>query len=82
MADDFEFKLNRKGVGELLKSNEMERVLESYGQSVAGRAGEGYRTGAYQGTDRVKVNVWPGTREAWQDNMENNTLLKAVGRHD
>ena len=73
------FELNRQGVGELLKSKEMERVLNGYAQEIAGRAGEGYRAGSYQGSDRVKVNVWPETPEAWQDNLENNTLLKAVG---
>ena len=72
------FELNRQGVGELLKSKEMEQVLNGYAQEIASRAGEGYRAGSYQGSDRVKVNVWPETPEAWQDNLENNTLLKAV----
>ena len=73
------FELNRQGVGELLKSKDMERVLNGYAKEIAGRAGEGYRAGSYQGSDRVKVNVWPETPEAWKDNLENNTLLKAVG---
>lgn len=73
------FELDRQGVGELLKSKEMEQVLEGYAQGISGRAGEGYRTGSYQGSDRVKVNVWPETPEAKRDNLENNTLIKAVG---
>lgn len=78
MNKTFRFELNRQGVGELLKSKDMERVLDGYAQGVSARAGEGYRSGAYQGSDRVKVNVWPETPEARQDNLENNTLLKAV----
>ena len=78
MNKPFRFELNRQGVGELLKSKDMERVLDDYAQGVSARAGEGYRSGAYQGSDRVKVNVWPETPEARQDNLENNTLLKAV----
>ena len=40
------FELDRQGVGELLKSKEMEQVLEGYAQGISGRAGEGYRTGS------------------------------------
>lgn len=78
MSKSIRFELNRQGVGELLKSQAMERVLASYAQGVTARAGEGYRSGSFQGSDRVKVNVWPDTPDARRDNVENNTLLKAV----
>lgn len=82
MSKPIRFELNRQGVRELLNSQDMERVLESYAKGITARAGEGYRSGAYQGSDRVKVNVWPDTPDARRDNIENNTLLKAVGKHD
>lgn len=72
------FELNYKGVGELLRSPAMRGVLESHGRRIASNAGPGYKSGAYQGTDRVKVNVWPYTADAYKDNLDNDTLLKAV----
>ena len=78
MANGFKFELDRQGVGQLLRSAEMQRVLESYGSRAVSRAGAGYKHGAYQGTDRVKVNVWAYTPEAIKDNQDNKTLLKAV----
>lgn len=44
---------------------------------VASAAGEGYEV--MQGFDRVSVLVKPATQKAAQDNLENNTLLKAMG---
>ena len=77
MADDFKFKLNYKGVGELLHSEAMANVLKQHAEKVATRAGSGYE--ARQMGTRVIVLV---KESAEQDNYENNTLLKAVGKHD
>ena len=77
MADDFKFELNHKGVGELLHSEAMANVLKQHAEKVATRAGSGYE--ARQMGTRVIVLV---KESAEQDNYENNTLLKAVGKHD
>ena len=69
------FELNYEGVGELLKSSEMQSVLMENAQSIASNAGEGYK--AVQMSTRVIVV--PDTQEAEQDNLDNNTLLKARG---
>lgn len=74
MSNSFKFELNRAGVGELLKSTEMQDVLASYAGSIANAAGDGYSV--YVGRTRANVSV--ATAEAEQDNFENNTLLKAV----
>ena len=71
-----QFKLNPEGVGQLLKSPEMVSVLESYADGIAARAGEGYSV--HVGPTRVNVSVRTATDEAAQDNLDNNTLLKAV----
>ena len=42
MSKGFKFKLNKEGVAELLKSDEMVSVLESYAADVAKDAGPGY----------------------------------------
>lgn len=76
----FKFELNKKGVGELLKSEEMQAVLESYAAQVAKDAGPGYEPKTYIGKDRaaVSVRVEAATKEAERDNYENNTLLRSL----
>ena len=75
------FKLNRAGVGELLKSSEMGAVCKEYADVIQSRCGnEGYESNVMVGKNRVRASVYAGTVEARRDNLENNTLLKAVGR--
>ena len=45
---------------------------------MAARAGDGYATDVYQAGSRVIASVYTETEEAMKDNLENNTLLKAV----
>lgn len=70
------FELNYAGVGKLLKSQEMVSVLEGYANGIAARAGDGYSV--YIGPNRANVSVETTTDEAYQDAMENNTLLKSL----
>ena len=72
------FELDKAGVGQLLKSQEMQGVLNGYAAGIAARAGEGYEMDTFVGFDRAHAIVKPVTSEARQDNLENNTLLKAV----
>ena len=73
------FVLNRSGVRELLRSQEMMDVIRDYAQQVADRAGDGYGLSEYVGRNRVNVSIGAETKEASQDNYDNNTLLKALG---
>ena len=75
----FKFELNRQGVRELLKSEGMQTVCDEYARGIAKRAGPGYVTSSYVGKNRVNTSVSAETYEAYRDNLENNTLLKAVG---
>ena len=70
------FELNRDGVAELMRSEAMISVLESYADAIAERAGDGYDV--HIGPRRANVSVRTVTDEAAQDNLDNNTLLKAV----
>lgn len=72
--------LNYAAVGELLRSESVASYLMSVAGGVASAAGEEYDT--MQGYDRVSVIVKPATRRAEQDNLDNNTLLKAVGEQE
>ena len=72
------FKLNRSGVAALMKSNQMQGVLEEKASGVRNRAGEGYKQDIYEGKTRANAMVYADTYQAKKDNMKNNTLLKAV----
>ena len=73
------FKLNKAGVRELLRSQEALGVCEQYANTVRGRAGDGYEVSTYIGKTRANASVYAATYEARKDNYENNTLLKARG---
>lgn len=73
------FELNTKGVGQLLKSDEMKAVLESAANTVAGRAGGSYEVKTVKAQTRVIATVEAADKETRRDNLKNNTLLKAMG---
>lgn len=70
------FELNRAGVRELMQSREMINALISYADKISDAAGDGYDT--YVGRNRANVSVRTMTKEAYQDNLENNTLEKVI----
>ena len=73
---DFKFVLNRAGVRELMQSQEMQDVLVEFAGQVAERAGDGYDV--YIGINRANVSVRTATEEAMADNLDHNTLEKAI----
>lgn len=73
---NFKFVLNRAGVRELMQSEEMIGVLKEYADQVAGRAGDGYSV--HIGQNRANVSVETDTEEAYNDNLDNNTLEKSI----
>lgn len=75
----FKFKLDEKGVRQLLKSQEMLNICTQHANEIQQKAGEGYEVSTYVGRNRVNASVITATYEAMRDNLENNTLLKARG---
>ena len=75
---NIDFQMNYKGIGELLKTEELQQYMQSIGESVAARAGEGYAADTKVGRKRAHTFVRSTTPEAYYDNLENNTLLKAL----
>ncbi|SDQ54674.1 hypothetical protein LHA31_02540 [Carnobacterium viridans] len=73
-----QFKLNSSGVSSLLKSAEMQSVLEKKATDVKNRCGDGYEQDIYVGKNRANAMVRAETTKAKKDNYNNNTLLKAV----
>lgn len=75
-----EIKINYAGVGALLKSSEVAAMVQKIASNVARNAGQGYGTRVHNSGQRQIANVFPDSAEAAKDNLENNTLLKAVHR--
>ncbi len=71
--------LNLAGVNELMKSPEIQDAVLRAGQAVAAAAGEGYAAEVHQADWVAISNVYAETPEAKRDNLENNTLLRALG---
>lgn len=77
------FKLDKKGVKELLKSQEMENIIEKAAEEKARQADAmggvtGYEAATHKGKNRVYANVFPNSKDAFFDNLENNTLEKVI----
>lgn len=79
MSAGFKLELNRSGVGELLKSSELSEALESLGTEIAASCGEGYSVNKVNAGTRRIVIISTETKAAYQDNLENDTLLHALG---
>lgn len=71
--------LNRAGVRELLKSQEMQEICREQAKGIQERAGAGYGSDVFVGKNRCNASVWPEASEAKKDNLKHNTLIKAVG---
>lgn len=72
------FKINKQGVSELMKSTSMQSVLSEKAKAIAARCSSGYETDIYIGKTRANASVGAKTKKAKRDNYKNNTLLKAV----
>ena len=74
-----ELEMNDAGIQALLKGTEVREILEKESSRIARAAGEGYGSEIGHGQKRLIGKAFTETKEAMQDNMENNTLLHAAG---
>ena len=70
--------LNRAGVRGLLRSEEMRAVCRKHAEAIRSRCGDGYAADDYTGKNRVNAMVYAQTFAAQRDNLENNTILRAL----
>lgn len=73
------FELNIKGLNELMKSSEMQSHLNTITSSILARAGKGYEAKVDVASYDSLGKVYPTDAESARDNLENNTLEKALG---
>lgn len=74
--------INGKGLEGVLKSDEVQSALDRVAEEVQSHCGDGYEVGSAEDKvlkTRAIATVYPATPEAKQDNLNNNTLLKAAG---
>ncbi len=81
---EFKFELNLPGLNQLMKSDEMQSVLDKAGADMASKASD--LSGGEEFRHRTKTLNWiastsvaPETYEAEVANLEENVLLKALG---
>ena len=75
------FTLNRRGVRELLRSEELAGACAEYAAGIQARAGEGFAVTTHTGKNRVNASVHAETFGARQKvRRDNNYLLKAAGK--
>lgn len=86
MSKRVKIELNDEGIIELFKSPEMLSYLQEVGDSVADTAeavsvidDSDYGARAHLADRTAIVNVYPDNEKAAVDNLENNTLVKALG---
>lgn len=70
--------LKSYGIRELLKSDEMSKFVKEQADIIRDRCGAGYESDVKQMQTRVIASVYTEDTEAMQDNLENNTLLRAM----
>lgn len=76
------FELNSSGVKDLLNSEEMRDTLSNTADSVLQAVGkDGYeKGGVYSGRNRPNIAVFASTYQAKKDNLQNNTLERAMNQ--
>lgn len=70
--------LNNEGVRELLRSAEMKSICESHANNALARLGDGYEVSSMVGKNRVNAEIKAVSYKAKKDNMNNNSILKAL----
>lgn len=79
MSKLLKFELNRAGVRELMKDPGVVSECEKLTAAAYARLDDGYVMEPRNYPERSGFAIYPESREAEKDNLENNSLLKAVG---
>lgn len=74
----YKFTLNKRGVRELLRGEEIQIVLNEKAEQIQSRCGIGYEIDSYIGRFRANSMIYANTYGAKRDNLKNNTILKAL----
>ena len=78
MAKKVTIKLNSDGVKELLKNSAIQEECMKHARSAVSSLGEGYECAEKNYPERSGAIVKATTSEAAKDNLDNNSIVKAV----
>lgn len=78
LEQGFELELDEIGIRELLKSEEIEKLIEELANDVQKRAGENYHVEIKRGQKRVNAKIKPSSAHAYYSNLKHDTLTKAL----
>lgn len=70
--------LRREEIRGLLRSDGVAQLCSQYAENAVSRLGDGYEASTYTGKNRVNASVMAVTYEAKKENMETNSILKAI----
>lgn len=76
--DDVKIVLDKEGVRELLRSEEAKALCKEYADNALAQLGAGHEVTTWTGPNRVNASVRATTYLTRKENLENNTILKAV----
>lgn len=80
MSKDVEFKLNMKGLNELMKSGPMQGILNDAAGKIASAAGEGFEVEPAHPISFIAIaSVYAATREAKKACSDEKALENAMG---
>lgn len=71
--------LNQQGIVGLLRSEEMQQECLHQADIVINKLGSGYTADVMAGKKRAIARITASTPQTYQDNLDNNTLIKALG---
>ena len=74
------FVLNRPAVSDLMKSDKVRSVLERQADIIMQGLPSGYEMETDDTDQRARILIRAVSHDAQKDNLENNTLLKAIGK--
>lgn len=71
--------LNESGIRDLLNSSDVQKHLLNTARQVSSRAGGGYTVDVEPGRRRAHARVETASEEAFEQELANNSLIRALG---
>ena len=78
MSDKVRVVLNSAGIREFLRSPEMAAMCRGRAEEAVDRLGGDYKVSVYKGKNRVNASIYTDSAEAFQENLDSNSVLKAL----
>ena len=78
MAKNLKIELNEQGIREMLKSPEMQSILNEHADNALSRLGDGYEKESKLTQRRAKVYILATSPKTFYKHMETNEILKSL----